>query len=104
MKKVKITVKRITTYPDLIAEYENPIEHACELKEGQVFIANGWLKPHGFCESAWETISPFVKSLAENKGNFYDGWMKNEKSAMISCNDGFRPVSFLLETMEEDAD
>ena len=36
--------------------------------------------------------------------DFYDGWMKNKKSAMISCNDGFRPVSFLLETMEEDAD
>ena len=36
--------------------------------------------------------------------DFYDGWMKNPKSAMISCNDGFRPVSFLLETMEEDAE
>jgi uncharacterized repeat protein (TIGR04076 family) len=23
---------------------------------------------------------------------------------MISCNDGFRPVSFLLETLDEDAD
>ncbi len=34
----------------------------------------------------------------------HDGWMKNPKSAMISCNDGFRPVSFLLETMEEDAE
>ena len=30
--------------------------------------------------------------------------MKNEKSAMISCNDGFRPVSFLLETLDEDAE
>jgi hypothetical protein len=30
--------------------------------------------------------------------------MKNKKSAMISCNDGFRPVSFLLETMDEDAE
>ena len=26
-----------------------------------------------------------------------------QPSAMISCNDGFRPVSFLLETMDEDA-
>ena len=30
--------------------------------------------------------------------------MKDPKSAMISCNDGFRPVSFLLETMEEEAE
>lgn len=104
MKKVRITVKRIACYKDLIAQYENPIEHACDMKEGQVFIANGFDKPEGFCDSAWESIAPFVKELANGGGNFYDGWMKNEKSAMISCNDGFRPVSFYLETMEEDAD
>ena len=104
MKKVRITVKRIACYKDLIAQYENPIEHACEMKEGQVFIANGFRKPESFCDSAWESIAPFVKELANGGGNFYDGWMKNEKSAMISCNDGFRPVSFYLETMEEDAD
>ena len=104
MKKVKITVKRITVYKDLIKQYENPIKHACDLKEGQVFIANGFKKPDGFCDSAWESIAPFVKELALEKGNFYDGWMKNKLSAMISCNDGFRPVSFYLETMEEDAD
>ena len=28
--------------------------------------------------------------------------MKTPRSAMISCNDDFRPVSFLLETVEED--
>ena len=47
------------------------------------------------------TLSPFVMALAHGGGNFYDGWMKNPKSAMISCNDGFRPVSFLLEALEE---
>jgi len=26
--------------------------------------------------------------------------MKNPNSAMISCNDGFRPVSFYLKRME----
>lgn len=30
--------------------------------------------------------------------------MINEKSSMISCNDGFRPVSFLIEALEEDAE
>ena len=104
MKKVKITVKRIARYDDLIAAYENPIEHTCEMKLGQVFIANGWQKPEGFCDSAWDSVSPFIKTLAQGGGNFYDGWMKNPKSAMISCNDGFRPVSFLLETLDEEAD
>ena len=104
MKKVRITVKKVACYHDLIKDYENPIEHACEMKEGQVFIANGHQKPEGFCDSAWGTISDFVLLLSNEAENFYDGWMKNRKSAMISCNNGFRPVSFLLETMEEDAD
>ena len=44
----------------------------------------GWQRPEGMCESAWESRR-----------------MKNPKSAMISCNDGFRPVSFLIEVMDE---
>ena len=104
MKKVKITVKRVACYRDLIGEYENPLEHACSMTEGQEFTANGWLKPDGFCDSAWDAVSPFVMALAHGAENFYGGWMKNPKSAMISCNDGFRPVSFLLEATDEDAE
>ena len=101
MRKIKITVKKVARYDDLIEKYENPIEHACFMKEGQVFIAKGWERPDGFCESAWESLSPFIMTLAHGGENFYDGWMKNPKSAMISCNDGFRPVSFYIETIEE---
>lgn len=104
MKKVRITVMKTARYYDLMQKYENPIQHACDLYEGQVFIANGCKKPAGLCDSAWETMFSFVKTLSLGGGNFYDGWMKNEKSAMISCNDGFRPVSFLLETVSEDAE
>ena len=104
MKKCKITVMRKTEYPDLMKEYENPIQHACDLSVGQTFIANGWKRPDGLCESAWESMSPFVRELSRGGGNFYDGWMKNPKSAMISCNDGFRPVSFFIEALDEDAD
>ncbi len=100
MNKVRITAIRKAEYRDLMAKYENPIEHACDIREGQVFICNGWERPDGFCASAWETVSPFVMALAHGAENFYDGWMKNPKSAMISCNDGFRPVSFLLEVVE----
>ncbi len=104
MKKCRITVMRVACYRDLMERYENPISHACDMVEGQVFIANGWQRPEGFCESAWDSISPFVMTLTHGGGDFYDGWMKDKRSAMISCNDGFRPVSFLLEAMEEDAD
>jgi uncharacterized repeat protein (TIGR04076 family) len=95
---------RMARYDDLIEKYENPIEHACTMELGKEFVANGWQKPDGFCDSAWDSVSPFVMALAHGAEDFYDGWMKNKKSAMISCNDGFRPVSFLLETMDEDAE
>lgn len=104
MKKVKITAIRKADYKDLQEKYENPIQHACSIQEGQVFIANGWAKPEGMCDSAWESVSSFVMALSHGGENFYNGWMKNPKSAMISCNDGFRPVSFLLEALEENAD
>ena len=104
MKKVRITAIRKTVYPDLMVKYENPIQHACDVEEGQVWIANGWEKPEGFCGSAWDSISAFVMTLAHGGGDFYDGWMKNPKSALISCNDGFRPVSFYLEALEEDSE
>ncbi len=97
---VKITAVRRTEYPDLMAQYENPIEHTCDIKVGDSFLSVDGRCPEGFCDSAWDSVKPFVRVLAEGGGNFYDGWMRNPKSAMISCNDGFRPVSFLLETAE----
>lgn len=100
MKRIRITVMRKVCHRDLMKRYENPIEHACDMKEGQVFIAEGWQKPEGLCESAWQSMLPFVMALAHGGGDFYDGWMKNKHSAMISCNDGFRPVSFLIEVVE----
>ncbi len=101
MKDVKITVMRKACYRDLMEKYENPIQHACDLEEGQVFLAEGGQRPEGLCESAWGSLSAFVFTLACGGEDIYDGWMKNKKSAMISCNDGFRPVSFLLEALEE---
>lgn len=100
MKKIRITVKRIAKYDDLINEYENPILHTCDMIMGQSFIVENCTKPEGLCDSAWETMFPFINELANGGGNFYDGWMKNPHSAMISCNDGFRPVSFLVEVIE----
>lgn len=101
MKRCKITAVRKTEYKDLMEKYENPIQHACDIEEGQVFITEGWKRPEGFCESAWESISPFVMTLAYGGSDIYEGWMKNKNSAMISCNDGFRPVSFYIEVLDE---
>ncbi|MDR0962122.1 MAG: TIGR04076 family protein [Mediterranea sp.] len=102
MKRVKITVVRKIHHADLSALYENPIEHACEMHEGDTFVSENGMKPEGLCGSAWQSMQSFVSELARGGGNFYDGWMKNPRSAMISCNDGFRPVSYLIETIEEE--
>ena len=100
MKKVRITAIRQTVYHDLMAKYENPIEHACDVREGMSWVAVDGKQPEGFCDSAWESMEQFVRELSRGGGNFYDGWMKNPHSAMISCNDGFRPVSFYIEVVE----
>ncbi len=100
MKKVKITAIRKASYPDLSAIYENPMEHPCGIVQGAVFLSIDGQCPEGLCDSAWESMRYFVEELASGGGNFYDGWMKNPYSAMISCNDGFRPVSFYIEVIE----
>ena len=101
MYKVRIKAVRQTEYKDLQKLYENPIEHACDIKIDDEFVSVDGKKPEGFCDSAWDTIKDFVLELANGGGNFYDGWMKNPHSAMLSCNDGFRPVSFYIERIEE---
>ena len=58
----------------------------------------------GAVTAPWDSISPFVMTLAHGGGDFYDGWMKSPKSAMISCNDGFQPVRFYLQTLDEGAE
>ena len=100
--KVRITVLRKARHDDLIEKYENPIAHACDMEEGMVFETDGYSCPAGMCESAWTSVMPFALALASGGGNFYGGWMKNPQSALISCNDGFRPVSFLLEASEDE--
>ena len=89
-------------HSDLIEKYENPIEHACDMQTGQVFICEENKCPEGLCESAWGSMSAFVMALAYGAEDIYSGWMKNKRSVMISCNDGFRPVSFLIEAIEDE--
>lgn len=99
MRKVRITAVRRVEHRDLMAKYENPIEHTCDILEGMSWVSVDGRKPDGLCPEAWKSMKEFVEALAQGEENFYDGWMKDPKSAMISCNDGFRPVSFYLEVI-----
>ena len=67
MSKVRITAIRQTVYPDLMAKYENPIEHTCDVKEGQQWISENGECPEGMCPSAWYSMREFVESSATTR-------------------------------------
>lgn len=99
MKSVRITVKKMCRHDDLIELYENPMIHQCDMEVGMEFVSHECQIPEGMCQEAWKSIVPFVMILACG-GVPFDDWMKDPKTAMISCNDGFRPVSFYLEALD----
>ena len=86
MKKCRITAMCRTQYPDLMAQYENPIEHACGVKLGQTWIANGWEKPAGlyavyYYKGSYDSLKNeayalFLKEIAQHgyqlSGDLYE--------------------------------
>ena len=98
MKNIRITVIRRSRYTDLMELYENQLEEECCMEVGKTYTINSLERPEGFCNVAWNILVPFIISL--DKGTeIFKGWMKNKESYMVSCNDGFRPVSYLLEVI-----
>ena len=71
MKTCKITVLRKVFHEDLAARYENKIEHACDLQEGQVFWSVDGCKPAGMCGRA-----------------SFRSYMSSPSAAAISTTDG----------------
>ena len=43
-------------------KYENPIEHTCDVAEGQQWISIDGKQPEGMCPSAWYSMREFVES------------------------------------------
>ncbi len=99
--KIRIKVIRISVYQDLIDRYEIYQKNPCCMKLNDEFIIDKLVRPDNFCEVAFEILYPFLKNLFEHGEEIFPNWMKNKNSYMISCNDGFRPVSFLLEVIDE---
>ncbi len=104
MKKTRITVLKRGYYPDLVTAYAQAKLKPCSLhKEGELFYSNGWRKPDVLCDNTWKCMQEYVMTLSHGGENFFNGWMQNPKIAVVSCNDGTRPVSFLLEATDVDA-
>ena len=100
MKNCRITVLKKVFFQDLADLYENPIQDACDLEVGDVFVTDGYRKPEGLCECAWRSLFPYVMTFAHGGKDVFDGWMKDPYTAMVSCNDGFRPVTYYLEAID----
>lgn len=100
--RVRITAMRQSVYPDLSERYEKPLPLPCEVPLGGVFQSDDLKKPEGLCLSAWQTMLPFLRMWRDGVKEPIEGWMKDPDTLLLSCNDGFRPMSFLIERMEEE--
>ncbi len=107
MPKVRITVLKRAVYTDLQDEYLDrgafPQGYGpCQnMKDGQTFVIEGFFpeKPDDFhCEGAWSDIQRKLMTV------MYGGdlpWVKQPGTAVASCTDGLRPVSFKIERLED---
>lgn len=99
MHKVRITILKTTFDSELAREYGAAGLGPCPMmKRGQVFYAD-YAKPDGFCDEAWKAIYQYVFALAHGSGKdlFYFGdWIREPGVAIVSCNDGLRPVIMKL--------
>lgn len=103
MKKVKITVLKTHFDEELAAEYGAGGLKACPMhKAGQFFYAD-YAKPQGLCDEAWKAMYQYVFALAHGAENglfYYGDWIREKGVAIVSCNDGLRPVIFKLEATD----
>ena len=100
MGTCRITVAKICIHKDLIEKYELPQTDACFMKENDIFYSHSGEKPDGFCDVAWNILKPYIDRLENGETTIYGDWMKNPSSVMISCDDGFRPVSFYVKKIK----
>jgi uncharacterized repeat protein (TIGR04076 family) len=100
--KVRITVIKKTHNTDFIELYAEKgldwtAKNCCHsFEEGQEFITDGHM-PEGFSDWAWADMQKYVMVLARG------GDMLGVKPGtyVTSCSDGFRPVFYLLERIED---
>lgn len=101
--KVRITVLKKLDHKEFTGAWTQPegLMPACGiLKEGQEFTVDEDLnKPESFCSWAWVDIQKYILGLA--RGANYIGVKPGH--FVTCCTDGFRPVVFKLERMEESA-
>ena len=107
MVKAKVTVVKLPIHEDLASKYVNKERYPngfgpCALwKLGHEFIIDDFpTRPEGFtCDWAWADIQ---RDIAMVMFGGTPPWMGNEGTAITCCSDGLRPVSFLIERIDEE--
>lgn len=104
MRKVKITIVKTEFNAEFAKQVDTAIEGAygpCPIfNEGQTFIVDNLDEtPKGFCAWAWADIQRDVAMLFF--GARPSPRLKNEFSMYSSCDQGIRPVVFLLERIDK---
>ena len=99
--KVRITVVKKSYHEDLVKEYADPgafqPKGCCHDYEiGQEFYSYGHI-PEGFSDWAWADMQKYVMTLARG-GNMLG---VAPGVFITNCTDGFRPVSYKLERVED---
>ena len=108
MYKVKITVVKRMANPDLVAQFAGDKIRDARLAspqcgmfvDGQEFLLSDPSEvPEGFCAWAWADIHREI--FAISGGSSLTPWLCEPGLAIACCTDGFRPVAFKIERMEE---
>ena len=109
--RMRITVVRRGWYPDLAGQYlENPAVGPCGLvKEGDSFLVDeeGFAtlrKDPKFCPAAWACLKEKVERGFRGEPLYRRDWSRDERKLLVSCDDGARPVTFLLERLDGDVE
>ena len=106
MPQARITILKRTFHRDLVDEYVQDEESRRQFgkcfvfEEGQTFVSEDWpSKPDGFCERAWPDIRHEVAMVMYGASI---PWIEELGYTITCCNDGLRPVIFLIERVEDD--
>ena len=103
MSKIKITVVKRLNFDEIFSDAEPgcsaDMEPVCGLfKDGQEFVSENGEMPAGFCNGAYVDIFRYISGLRFG-ANF--PWVREKGRVLTCCTDGFRPVVFLLERIED---
>ena len=104
MSHVRITVVKKACHQDLLETYladaqkERGFGICTAFEEGQTFEVERLQPPEGFCPWAWSDIQRDVAMVQFGTGY---PWVGPENTAISCCTDGFRPVTFKIERVDE---